>query len=121
MQLQLDLASLPVSLEQAVPCGLLVNELVSNSLKHGFADGRSGELRVWLRRLDDGRLQLGVSDNGAGLSADFAARCSAGLGLQLVADLAGQIGGRLETGPGPAAAFSLCFAPTATALATTAP
>ena len=121
VQLQLDLASVAVSLEQAVPCGLLVNELVSNSLQHGFADGRSGELRVWLQRLDGGTLQLGVSDSGAGLPADFAARRSAGLGLQLVADLAGQIGGQLEIGPGPAAAFSLCFATTATALAATAP
>ena len=121
VQLELDLASVPVSLEQAVPCGLLVNELVSNSLKHGFADGRSGELRVWLRRLDDSTLELGVSDNGAGLPADFAARRSAGLGLQLVADLAQQIGGPLETGPGPEAAFSLCFATPATPLAAAAP
>ena len=121
VQLLLDLASVPVSLEQAVPCGLLVNELVSNSLKHGFADGRSGELRVWLRRLDDGTLELGVSDNGAGLPADFAVRRSAGLGLQLVADLAGQVGGRLEIGPGPTAAFSLCFATPATPWAAAAP
>ena len=121
VQLELDLASVPVSLEQAVPCGLLVNELVSNSLKHGFADGRSGELRVWLRRLDDSTLELGVSDNGAGLPADFAARRSAGLGLQLVADLAQQIGGPLEIGPGPEAAFSLCFATPATPLAAAAP
>ncbi len=109
VQLQLELASVPVGLDQAVPCGLLVNELVSNSLKHGFADGRSGTLRVELKMLDGGTLQLCVSDTGAGLPADFADRRSSGLGLQLVADLAGQIGGRLEIGPGPGAVFSVRF------------
>ncbi len=112
VRLQLDLASIRLPLDQALPCGLLVNELIGNSLKHGFADGRSGELRVALQVLDDGAtLLLQVSDDGVGLPPDFAARQGQSLGLQLVADLAEQLDGQLAIGPAPAAQFSLRFRP----------
>ena len=112
VRLQLDLASIRLDLDQALPCGLLVNELISNSLKHGFADGRGGQIEVALQVLSGGAaLQLCVSDNGAGLPADFEARRGQSLGLQLVADLAQQLGGRLDIGPVPAAVFSVTFEP----------
>ena len=110
IQLQLDLASVQVEMDQALPCGLLVNELLSNCLKHGFPDGRSGEVRVELHALDAGRqLRLRVSDTGVGLPEDFESRRSHSLGLQLVSDLAGQLQGTLEIGPGPAAEFTITF------------
>ena len=112
VRLQLDLASIRLDLDQALPCGLLVNELISNSLKHGFADGRGGQIEVALQVLGGGAaLQLCVSDDGAGLPADFEARRGQSLGLQLVADLAQQLGGRLDIGPVPAAVFSVTFEP----------
>ena len=112
VRLQLALASYRLDLDQALPCGLLVNELISNSLKHGFADGRGGQIEVALQVLGGGAaLQLCVSDNGAGLPADFEARRGQSLGLQLVADLAQQLGGRLDIGPVPAAVFSVSFKP----------
>ena len=112
VRLRLDLGSVRLALDQALPCGLLVNELIGNSLKHGFPDGLSGELRVSLQALDDGTtLLLQVSDDGVGLPPDFAARQGQSLGLQLVADLAQQLDGRLDIGPVPAAHFSLCFRP----------
>ena len=110
IQLQLDLASVQVEMDQALPCGLLVNELLSNCLKHGFPDGRSGEVRVELHALDAGRqLRLRVSDTGVGLPEDFESRRSHSLGLQLVSDLAGQLQGTLEIGSGPAAEFTITF------------
>ena len=98
-----------VTLDQATPCGLLVNELVSNCLKHGFPDGRTGVVRVALAPVDDQHWCLSVHDNGVGLPADFESRRSASLGLQLVSDLAHQLGATLVLGPGPGAAFTVTF------------
>ena len=97
VSLQLDLVPAQVNMDQAMPCGLLVNELISNCFKHAFPDGRGGQLRVSLQTIGDANhLQLIVSDNGVGLPDDFEARCESSLGLQLARDLAMQIGGSLE-------------------------
>ena len=98
--LQVDLASVSVTMEQAMPCGLLVSELISNSLKHGFPDGRAGVVHVSLQPGESATWwRLCVSDNGVGLPPDFDAKRQAKLGLQLAGDLAEQIGGPLHTGP----------------------
>ncbi|HEX7604361.1 MAG TPA: PAS domain S-box protein, partial [Polyangiaceae bacterium] len=111
IRLELDLASASVGMDRAVPCGLLVNELVSNGLKHGFPDGRAGAIRVELKPVAGGaKLRLCVSDTGVGLPADFEVRRGNSLGLQLVSDLAGQLGGELEIGPPPIASFAVTFA-----------
>lgn len=110
--LRLALDSLQVGMDQAMPCGLLVNELVSNALKHGFPEGQRGELRLELHAVGDGPLwRLRVSDTGVGLPDDFPDRRERSLGLQLVADLARQLGGTLEIGPGPQAEFAVTFRP----------
>lgn len=111
VRLLFDLKPVYLEIQQAIPCGLLVNELVSNSLKHGFPDGRTGEIRVELHVADDGTLQLAVSDSGVGLPADFDSRRNSALGLQLVADLTRQLRGVLEVGAGAGAAFCLAFTP----------
>jgi len=130
VRLEFELASVQVSLDQATPCGLLINELISNSLKHGFPDGRSGEVRIELKTLtaDESvatldaapagagspgkasRVRLRVSDTGIGLPADFNARRGQSLGLQLVEDLTRQLNATLEIGAGPGAQFSVTFA-----------
>jgi two-component sensor histidine kinase len=109
VQLVLDLGAVQVSLDQATPCGLLVNELVANCFKHGFPAGRTGEVRVALTPVDAVQWCLSVSDNGVGLPTDFEARRTTSLGLQLVSDLCHQLGGKLGVGPGPGAAFTLQF------------
>ncbi|MHB8950300.1 MAG: PAS domain S-box protein [Rhodoferax sp.] len=111
VRLQLDLANVQVSLDQATPCGLLLNELISNCLKHGFPDGRSGEVRVELQALGAaGQWCLRVSDTGVGLPADFDSRKSQSLGLQLVSDLVRQLQGTLQIDAAPSAAFAVTFA-----------
>lgn len=107
----LDLFPVGLELDQAVPCGLMVNELVSNAMKHGFPAGRVGEIRVGMEWAEAGLLRLRVSDDGVGLSPDFEARRGRSLGLQLVSDLARQLGGTFRIGPGPAAVFEVTFAP----------
>ena len=110
IQLDLDLAPVQVGIDKAIPCGLVLNELISNCLKHGLSDRRTGGIRVELQPLDGGpQLRLRVSDTGVGLPADFEARRGRSLGLQLVSDLAKQLGGRLEIEAGPGAVLSLVF------------
>jgi two-component sensor histidine kinase len=107
VRLMLDVCQVPVSLDQATPCGLLTNELISNCLKHAFADGRRGEVHLALQTIVEsdecvGQWRLQVSDNGVGLPPDFEQRRSQSMGLQLATDLARQIGGVLEISNIPA-------------------
>jgi two-component sensor histidine kinase len=111
IHLTIDLAPAPVDIDQAIPCGLVVNELLTNSLKYAFADGRAGEVRLGLERNEDGEIRLTVIDTGAGLPHDFEARRHRSLGLQLVSDLVRQLAGTLEIGPGPGASFTAVFRP----------
>lgn len=78
-------------LEKAIPCGLVVNELVTNALKHAFPSGRSGSIRVGIRREPDGVLELEVADDGIGMSEGHGRE--GGIGRHLVASLVAQLGG----------------------------
>ena len=91
VSLDLALADISLPIDTAIPCGLILNELITNALKHAFPDGRQGTIRVIAKRLDDGRLQLAVIDNGVGLPASVDVRRCPTLGLQLVHTLAGQL------------------------------
>lgn len=100
VQLQLNLESVPVSMDQAVSCGLLVSELISNCLKHGFPGDATGHVSIDLLPLAAAQQwRLRVNDTGVGLPPDFEDRRKGALGLQLVTDLARQIGGALEIAP----------------------
>lgn len=93
----ISVAPLAVGVDSAVPLGLLLSELVSNALKHAFADGRHGEMAVSIAPEPDGRgVRIGVSDNGCGLPPDFDLGATRSMGLQLAAALAGQLGGELQ-------------------------
>lgn len=110
VKLRLDMASVQVGIEQATPVGLLVNELISNSLKHGFPNGLPGEVRIELQPVDgSSQWRLQVSDTGVGLPTDFDANRLTSMGLQLVFGLATQMDGVLEIGPGPGAVFFVEF------------
>ena len=110
--LQHQLESVLVGMDQAVTCGLLVNELISNCFKHGFPAGASGFVRVDLHPLNTaGHWRLSVYDTGVGLGDDFEDKRKNSLGLQLADGLAKQIGGALEiaTNGGQGVAFSVDF------------
>lgn len=95
IQLELEFDAIPLSLDLAVPFGLLTNELVSNCIKHGIPAGRAGKIRISARSVA-GTVRLVVQDDGIGLPEGFdAARCTS-MGLKLAASLAHQLGGRLE-------------------------
>jgi len=97
-----------LDLDTAIPCGLIVNELVSNALKHGFPEGRPGAIMVSLETADEDRLCLRVRDDGVGLPADRK-RLDSSLGLSLVRTLSDQIGGTLTIVSSSGADFAVCF------------
>jgi PAS domain S-box-containing protein len=84
-----------LELPAAIPCGLIVNELLTNSLKHGFPDGRSGHIRISLD-CKDGDCVLAVSDDGVGLPDGFTIQQTTSLGLKLVSVLAQQLEGKVQ-------------------------
>jgi PAS domain S-box-containing protein len=110
VQLHLDLAPIALKMDQAMPCGLLVNELVSNCLKHAFSSDRTGQIDIQLElKPGTSEVRLCVRDNGVGLPADFESLSSNSLGLQLVADLTRQLGGTLSVANDDGAVFTVCF------------
>jgi PAS domain S-box-containing protein len=94
IQLKITADDVPLSIDKAVPCGLITNELISNALKHAFPAGPNGEIHVSLRSEPDQRLVLSIADNGVGLPADYDVDSAETLGLQLIQVLAGQIDGK---------------------------
>lgn len=98
---------LPIS--AAIPCGLIVNELISNAIKHGFPNGRGGEIAVRLVNETPTEVSLSVSDDGVGLPADVDPGVSGTLGLQLVSLLTEQLGGDLSIQKANPTCFSLRF------------
>jgi PAS domain S-box-containing protein len=108
LDLAIDELALPV--DQAIPCGLILNELIGNALKHGFADGRTGTVKVRFERLPAGDLCLSVSNDGVELPDGFQSEASPSLGLNLVSTLSGQLGGRIEVSRRPGTSFRLKFA-----------
>jgi len=85
-----------LSIDKAVPCGLIINELVSNALKHAFPDGREGEITIALRLGSDQHLTLSVADDGVGLPADPGLDTPETLGLQLIQVLTDQMDGTVN-------------------------
>jgi two-component sensor histidine kinase len=85
-----------IDVKNALPCGLIVNELLSNSLKYAFPGGRSGEITITLRATSEGHMLLIVRDTGVGFPADVDFRHTNSLGLQLACLLTEQLGGTIE-------------------------
>jgi two-component sensor histidine kinase len=96
VRVTIEAEKVEIGLEQAVPCGMIVNEIMTNSFRHAFPRGlgSSGEIRVGLHSLPDSLLELTLSDNGIGLPAG--ADHGRGVGLTLVCLLVEQLGGQME-------------------------
>lgn len=95
--LKIDAADILLGVDSAIPCGLIINELLSNSLKYAFPDGRKGKIDIALRKINEREIELIVGDNGTGLPADLDFRNTGSLGLKLVTMLAeDQLEGKIE-------------------------
>jgi two-component sensor histidine kinase len=93
LTLTCDFVPVTVATEQAVPLGLLTNELVTNAFKYAYPDG-VGEVGISISEEKPGHLQLTICDNGVGRPADFPGAASKSLGMRLVSNLARQLGGK---------------------------
>lgn len=106
--LHLDVEDIALPLDLAVPCGLILNELLSNCLKHAFPGEQTGEITVRLTRQAD-RLILIVRDGGCGFPADLDFRNTESLGLQLVCELTEQLQGTIALERNGGTAFMFTF------------
>ncbi len=107
-----DVEPLRLPIDQAIPLALIINELLTNALKHAFPDGRPGEIRIRLRSLlppDAGQCELIVADDGVGLPTGFDPGEQKHLGLLLIAMLARQIRGTLACEQDNGARFRIRF------------
>jgi PAS domain S-box-containing protein len=110
IRLDVVIDDVALSVDVAVPCGLLVNELVSNALKHAFPNGRAGVIRVVLRETSPQQFSLVVQDDGVGMPADFEWQHTTSLGLQLVVSLVNQLAGELQLDHRAGVTFTIQFA-----------
>jgi PAS domain S-box-containing protein len=132
IKMQLDIEEIFLGMDTAVPLGIIINELVSNSLKHAFPQGRKGEIRIKLCRVEEKaenksissstnnigakssvdksiQYSLAVSDNGLGFPENLDFRNTGSLGLQLVNILVEQLEGTIELQKGAETTFKILF------------
>ncbi|MDD1701712.1 MAG: ATP-binding protein, partial [Methanoregula sp.] len=95
IDISVDPPDLTLNVETGIPCGLLINELLSNALKYAFPGGRTGRIRLEMHRADPHDYTLIVSDNGAGFPKDVDFKNTLSLGLQLVNNLVTQLDGTI--------------------------
>jgi two-component sensor histidine kinase/CheY-like chemotaxis protein len=107
--LKLEVAEVSLDLERAMPCALLVNELVTNAFKYAFPGDRKGEIGLCLKPRREGQAVLTIRDDGVGLPVGVDITEASSLGLQLVRLFVDQMHGSLRVGPGPGASFELRF------------
>jgi PAS domain S-box-containing protein len=112
IRLNIQVEDVSLDIETAIPCGLIINELVSNALKYAFPDNRSGEIQVRLFQEKDQTLTLIVQDNGIGLPAEFDSKKAKTLGLTLVQGLVKQLRGTLAVQSQAGTEFKISFIPT---------
>jgi len=97
IDLKIDVENILLGVDTAIPCGVIVNELVANSLKHAFPGDRSGEIAISFR-LVDGQYTMVFKDDGVGLPEDLDINRPSSLGLTIVNALTGQLGGTIALG-----------------------
>jgi PAS domain S-box-containing protein len=109
VRLTLNVESISLGITEAIPCGLIINELVSNALKHAFPKGKEGEITIEVQRGNTNQITLTVSDNGIGFPEHVDFRKSPSLGMTLVTSLVEQLGGAIELDTRGGTAFTITF------------
>jgi two-component system, sensor histidine kinase PdtaS len=105
---QVSVEPLLLGVDQAIPVGLILNELVSNALKHGFPNGRTGSVEIEGSR-GEGRIQLTVRDDGVGVPPGVEMARPNSLGMQIIKILTRQLKGTFEVTCGRPATFRISF------------
>jgi len=108
IKLKINITDVFFDVNTAIPCGLIINELVTNSLKYAFPGGRKGEVNITLQPIKE-KFVLTISDTGAGFPADLDFRNTETLGLKLVISLVNQLDGTIELDRGIGTIFKITF------------
>jgi PAS domain S-box-containing protein len=110
---RIEIDQIRLGIDQAIPCGLIINELVSNSLKYAFPDSQKGEVTIQFK-IDEGqRFHLNIGDNGIGFPKNIDFQNTVSLGLQLVNSLVNQLEGSIELFRSGGTEFRIDFCETA--------
>ncbi|UCF31082.1 MAG: PAS domain S-box protein [bacterium] len=106
---RMDVEDVQLVVDTAIPCGLIINELVTNALKHAFPDGSKGVVSIEFHQVDRQCYHLVISDNGSGFPEDVDFRNTNTLGLQLVTILVDQLGGTIDLDRDGGTTFRISF------------
>tara|TARA_B100001109_G_scaffold255434_1_gene258424 strand:+ start:16725 stop:20957 length:4233 start_codon:yes stop_codon:yes gene_type:complete len=106
-----ELDKIYLNLDSAIPCGLIVNELISNSLKYAFVENQKGEIYLSLKEIanNGNTIELVIADNGVGISDEIDISQTETLGLQLVSTLVEQIEGNIKIETNKGTRFTITF------------
>jgi PAS domain S-box-containing protein len=107
--LSVNVEKVHLDIDRAIPCGLVVNELVSNALKHAFKDGRAGKVEVSLRKVEGRRVELVVQDDGVGFPPEMQFDKMTTMGMTLITSLSSQILGSISVESNGGTRFTLTF------------
>lgn len=108
--LETRISDVALGVDVAVPCGLIINELLSNSLKYAFEEGAVGKIYIHVDQLEDRSVRITIGDDGRGLPPDVGFWNTKTLGLRLVRTLVRQIDGEIEVGGPPGVEYRIRFA-----------
>jgi two-component system, sensor histidine kinase PdtaS len=109
ISIQVEAEGIGFDMDTAMPCGLLITEIVSNALKYGFPNGREGEIKIEFKKIPEKKVRMTISDNGIGLPPDFEIEKSESLGMQLIIALTSQLDGELISSGDNGTKFSVTF------------
>ncbi len=109
VKLILNLKEVKLDIDTSIPLGLILNELLTNSLKHAFPNGRNGEIIVELKPESEGKFKLSVSDNGIGFPEDFDYKNTKTLGMMIINSLTEQIDGTINLDRSKGTKFTIIF------------
>lgn len=104
-----EIGNFEINIDKAIPCGLIINELISNSLKHAFPNARKGEIKIKIDTIDSDRAIIDVKDNGIGMPDEIDMKNVNTLGLRLVNTLIKQLDGMMEINRNNGTEYKIIF------------
>ena len=109
VQIQQEISALSLDITKAIPCGLIVNELVTNAMKYAFPDNREGVIWITARTISGHKAEIAIVDNGIGLGSEINFEETQSMGLRIVRILTEQLGGTINISREQGTGFSLIF------------
>ncbi len=109
IKVSIDADQVILDIDTAIPCGLIINELITNSIKHAFPEGRKGSIFINMQEIEDGEYLLVVGDDGVGLPRNLDIKNATTLGLLLINTLVNQLEGNLKIESTMGTVFKITF------------